>query len=391
VHPVTQAERLASFGAARDEVEELGAYLRNDFDLAALGPDTVLPLPDEPFVATWQRWAEEARERGAVAVLAEHLPQLSFPIAAGMSESAAYRAATRRGVPPAALPEATGLPLARPELVSLELYASPAGRIPVVVARGRAEFTALVRALARKNEPAPVPDSQGALIVSGYTNWTRLGDLRRSWEALDPAARETAAWDEELARLRPHRDLYQDRFVLLSDGPYSGVPAADLGLEDDAWRRTSLVIRRDHECAHYFTRRLFGSMRNHVLDELIADWAGLVAARGRFRADWFRRFLGIEDLAHYRNGARLDLYRGDPPLSDGAFSVLQRLVAAAAETLERFDRRQPEDPRSLSERALTIAALASLSLDRLAGADGDDLLERTLVELRDRLGWTLSL
>ena len=48
-------------------------------------------------------------------------------------------------------------------------------------------------------------------------------------------------------------------------------------------------------------------------------WAGLAAAVGRFRADWFRRFLGIEDDAHYRTGARLDLYRGAPPLSDGAF------------------------------------------------------------------------
>ncbi len=390
MHPATQAERLAGFGATPEEAEELAAYLRNDFDLAALGPETVLPLPDEPFVAVWEEWVEEARARGAVAVLREHLPQLAFPVAAGMSESAAYQAATRRGVPPAELPEATGLPLARPELVFLELYPSPAGRIPVVVARGREEFVALVRALARKNEPSPVPDAQGAVIVSGYNNWARLGALRRSWAALDPAVRETATWSEEMARLKPRRELYQDRFILLSDGPYSGVPAADLGLEEDDWRRTSLAIRRDHECAHYFTRRLFGSMRNHVLDELIADWAGLTAALGRFRADWFRRFLGIDDDAHYRTGARLDLYRGEPPLADGAFRVLQRLVAAAAENLERFDRLRPREADGLPERALAIAALASLSLDRLAEADGPELLERTLAALRARLAWTDS-
>ena len=88
------------------------------------------------------------------------------------------------------------------------------------------------------------------------------------------------------------------------------MPAADLGLAEAEWREMSLVIRREHECAHYFTRRLFGSMRNNLLDELIADYAGLVAATGRFRADWFLRFIGLEEFPRYRPGGRLDLYRG---------------------------------------------------------------------------------
>ena len=40
-----------------------------------------------------------------------------------------------------------------------------------------------------------------------------------------------------MARIVPYRELYQDRFILLSDGPYSAVPAADLGLDDAEWRR----------------------------------------------------------------------------------------------------------------------------------------------------------
>ncbi len=373
------AEHLALLGASPEEVRELLAYNENVFDLGALGPETRFPLPDEPFVAFWEERVRESRLRGpgnAFAVLREHLPQLAFPIRQGISETEPYRAATRRGVPVESIPEAAGLELEHPEAMELEIYESPAGRIPLLIARRRPEFTALIQALTKRNEPVPVPDSQGALMVSGYNNWSRVAELRRAWEAQDPSERETATWTEEFQRIQGRRELYQDRFILLSDGPYSAVPAADLGLEDEEWRLLSLAIRRDHECSHYFTRRLFGSMRNNALDELIADWAGLTGAIGRFRAAWFLRFLGLEDYPRFRPGARLEIYRGDPPLSDGAFRVLQRLLVAAAENLERLDARLAEIPRTPAGRALAIASLASLRLEDLASENAEDLLSR---------------
>lgn len=347
---------------------ELQAYLANPFDLGSLGRDTVFPLPDEPFVEIWERWAAEARERGAFAVLSEHLPQLRFPIQEGISTTEDYRAAVRRGVPASEIPSATGLEIGRPDLIGLEIHESPAGRIPVILARGRHEFAALLRALSRRNEPVPVPDSQGAIMISGYNNWERIREQQRRGEPLD--------------RILASKESYQDRFILLSDGPYSAVPAADLGLEDAEWRRISLEIRRDHECVHYFTRRLFGSMRNNVLDELIADYAGMVAATGSFRAAWFLRFLGLEDSPRYRSGGRLDLYRGDPPLSDGAFHSLHGLIRSAAENLERFGVRG----HTLSERALILSALASLRLDELASTHGAERLEQALEDIRIRVG-----
>jgi hypothetical protein len=365
------------------EGEELRPYLESAFDLRSLEAELRLPLPDEPFVPVWEAWAEEARERGAFEVLRRHLPQLRFPIQAGISETEGYRAATRKGVPPEQIPEAAGLPLERPERIELQIYQSPAGRIPLLIARGREELVALVRALGKRNEPAPVPPSQGALMISGYNNWARLGELRRRWEGLDPSTRETSTWGEELARITPRRELYQDRFILLSDGPYSAVPAADLGLAEEAWRAMSLVIRRDHECAHYFTRRLFGSMRNNLLDELIADYAGIVAATGRFQADWFLRFMGLEDFPRYRPGARLEIYRGD--LSDGAFTVLQGLAHRAAGNLERFDARFPASPagtRSLAENGLLIATLSSLRLDEIASPAAGELLDAAMRRVR---------
>jgi len=379
-------------GAQRDGLDatpqeraEIAAYNENPFDLEPLTSEVRFPLPDEPFVPFWESLAAEARTRGAFAVLREHLPQLRFPVRPGISGTEGYRAATRRGVPPEEIPEATGLAVERPEAIELVIHESPAGRIPLLIARRRAEFVALLQALTRRNEPEPVPAAQGALMVSGYNNWSRIGELRRRWEALPASARETATWNEEFQRLQGRRELYQDRFILLSDGPYSAVPAADLGLEEGEWRAISLALRRDHECAHYLTRRLFGSMRNNLLDELIADYTGMVGATGRFRAAWFLRFVGLEDFPRYRPGGRLDLYRGKPPLSDGAFRVLQSLVKRAAESLERFDAGLPLGPRGPEETALLIAALASLRLEDLAADDAEARLERTVAEIRARL------
>jgi len=360
-----QASVLRAFGASEGEIGELLAYNENVFDIGSLRPETRFPLPDEPFVDFWWPLADAARERGAFAVLRESLPQLSFPIREGISATAGYRAATRNGVPVETLPEATGLDLEEPDAIELVLHPSAAGRIPLLIARSRGVFVTLVQALTKKNEPVPIPASQGALMVSGYNNWSRIRELRRAWEAREATRRETATWSEEFARITPHRELYQDRFILLSDGPYSAVPAADLGLDTAAWKEMSLVIRREHECTHYFTRRLFGSMRNNLLDELIADYAGITAAAGSFRAGWCMRFLS----------ARLDIYRGKPPLSDGAFRVLQALVAAAAESLERFDGQHPA-PSSSREKALRIASLATLRLEELASPDAPDRLEQ---------------
>src|SRR5215216_6612577 len=383
--PGLHVERLAALGASPAEIEELLAYNENVFDLGSLGPETLFPLPDEPFVAFWEAVAEESRTRGAFAVLRERLPQLAFPIREGISRTEGYVAATRRGVPVESIPEATGLELEHPEAIELEIYESPAGCIPLLIARRRTELVALIQALTRKNEPAPVPDAQGALMVSGYNNWSRIGELRRRWEALEPSSRETASWGEEFQRLQPRRELYQDRFILLSDGPYSAVPAADLGLEPEEWREISLAIRRGHECAHYFTRRLFGSMRNNALDELIADYVGITGATGELRAGWFLRFVGLEDFPRYRAGARLDIYRGDPPLSDGAFRVLQRLLVDAAANLERFDRGIPPGIRSPAQTAVTIAALASFRLEELAAPGAEGLIRRAVESLRERL------
>jgi hypothetical protein len=116
-------------------------------------------------------------------------------------------------------------------------------------------------------------------------------------------------------------------------------------------------------------------MRNNLLDELVADYRGIVAAIGCYRADWFLHFMGLESFPAYREGGRLQNYRGEPPLSPGAMKILAALVQAAATHLERFDTQCREQLQSPQQQALMILRLTHLTLEELA-SDGETLGDR---------------
>lgn len=368
-----RAAVLRSHGATSGEVAELLAYTRNRFEQPVNGAIREQPASCEACVAAWERYAAEAERVGAVQCLRRRLVQLRFPVTAGMSESAVYRAATRRGVLRDESLASDGVTFVRPRGVRIFIHPTAAGRVPVVVAEAREDFVSLVRALVHRNEPVRVPESMGACIVAGYNNWDRIAELRARWEREHRGDRSAAAWRLAFSELLPYRERYQDTFILLGSGPYSAVPASALGLGEGEWLEQSAVIRLEHECTHYFTRRALGSMRNSLLDEVIADYMGIVAAAGRYRAEWFLRFMGLESYPRYRRGGRLENYRGEPPLSNGAFTVLRSLVKSAAERLELFDETRASGAWSPAERARVITTLARLGLETLASAEGGAL------------------
>lgn len=352
---------LEAHGAGPAEVDEILRYAESPFRIdpaLAAGP---WPLPDEPFVEAWDRYAEAAASHGAFEELRRRLIQLRFPVEAGISATERYRAATRRGEWPAG--DAGGVRLEEPERLQLIVHPTPAGRIPVLIAGTRGDFVTLVRALARRNEPETIPDAMGACILGGFNNWDRIRTLRAAWESEHPGG----GWPARFREIVPQKALYQDTLILLSRGPYSAVPASSVGVPETVWEELSLRIRLEHECAHYFTRRIFGSMRNALHDELIADFAGIVAAAGRFRADWFLRFMGVERFPEFRAGGRLEGYRGAPPLSDAAFTVLQGVVCSAARALEALSASLVAGWEDLPSRARALTVLASLPLEELAG------------------------
>ncbi|MBR0287363.1 MAG: hypothetical protein IJQ82_00120, partial [Selenomonadaceae bacterium] len=89
--------------------------------------------------------------------------------------------------------------------------------------------------------------------------------------------------------------------------PYSNIDAENLSLTEQDWLEKSHAIRLRHESAHYETLRLFGGMKNHALDEILADCLGQIAAFGNFDADRQRIFFGLEKGGEKCTG-RLQFY-----------------------------------------------------------------------------------
>lgn len=359
---------LLDLGSSPAAAEELLAYNENVFQSVSGGG-----VPgDEPFVDAWRRYAREAAHSSAFECLRQRLIQLRFPVRSGISATDAYQKATRRGEIPRDGFVEGGLTLADGAALRIEIHEAAAGRIPLLVTTCRQDFGSLVRALTRKNEPDLVPDSMGACMVAGYNNWDRIRAYRERWGGPD------ALWPDKFKRLSVQKELFQDRFILLSDGPYSAVASEDLGLTEEMWRHYSLIIRREHECAHYYTRRILGSMRNNILDEIIADYMGILEVEGRFRADWFLRFMGLERFPYYRAGGRLENYVDG--LSEESFHILGKLVVRAALNLERFGPGFESVPASASERTRILELLTSLTLEEMASAGFPGVMKSTVAE-----------
>ncbi len=87
--------------------------------------------------------------------------------------------------------------------------------------------------------------------------------------------------------------IYRHRVILLNAAPYSNISADKMGLSVEEWLKKSYQIRLRHESAHYETLRLLGGMKNHALDEILADCLGQMAAFGEFSANRQRIFFGL--------------------------------------------------------------------------------------------------
>lgn len=356
-----RSQVLASYGANNRETAELLAYNHNVFDLGRIEDCAGDSLPDRPHLSLWRESLKAGKITGMFQALRSILVQLQFPIQSGISQTKLYRDVTLKGQTNASM-DIRSLKLREPDKLQLIIHPSRAGAIPVLLPGNRADFVALVRALTKKNEPEPVPDSMGACMVANYNNWGLIERYRQRWLAQHSDRGSAIDWQVEFSRLIPQKQLYQDHFIILSDGFYSSLTPKSMNLSESEWRRLSLIIRLEHECTHYFTHQVLGSMRNNLLDELIADYQGIVSAIGYYRADWFLRFMGLESFPNYRPGGRFENYLGKPPLSETAVKILQRLVVAAAQNLEHFDRHYLK----AVPRHLVLLALACLTLEELA-------------------------
>lgn len=150
-------------------------------------------------------------------------------------------------------------PFKKPDNLQIHLAFTDGGRIPVISTGCHDDLCSM------------------EALVNGHSD---IEELPLTVNALTIEARA--------ARLQHHR------VILLGNAPYSNVPASALGLDEDDWLNRSTALRLAHECAHYETLRLLGSMKNHALDEIAADTMGQLAAFGNFSAQRQRLFFGLE-------------------------------------------------------------------------------------------------
>jgi hypothetical protein len=105
-------------------------------------------------------------------------------------------------------------------------------------------------------------------------------------------------------------------------------------------------------------------LQHNVLEEILADLAGLLEVYGSYRADLALRFLGLEDPGRYRPGGRLENYC--PGLSAEAFAVEQELARAAVRNLARGIEADPARIASPVDRARFLGLAACRSLEEWA-------------------------
>lgn len=294
-------------------------------------------------------------------LLPQFYPALTFPIQPHISQTLDYRLGMRQGH----LPFKPFQLLEKIDQLQFFLHPTVIGTIPVFVTPHRPDFVRLVQGLLHKNEPHPIPDSMGAAFISGLNNWGRVRHYRANWAKSHPHPTEEA-WQAEFKQLIPHKEQYQDQLILAWQGAYSNLPAGALGLQPAVWLDLSLKIRLEHESAHLLTKRAFGVIRRHLHDELLADYAGITAALGFYRADWFLHFLGLEQYPTYRPGGRLENYLDPLFLTEPYFSEITATIVAAAYELEQFDQTLTPAQRTPNGRAQLLLTLAQLSLAQIA-------------------------
>lgn len=355
--------------------KELPVLQENFFNQEGVLPWERIPPQDELFIGAWEEYVKEAASNGGFAVLRERLLQLQFPVQDGISFTEAYRRATLKGLDVGSKREVTGTLLEAPAEVKLELYQTWAGKIPIIFTSNRADFVTLVRVLAHKNEPVSIPPSMGACLVKGFNNWDRIKKYRAEWERkVGGSFNQDILWNLEFQRIKSSRQLYQERFLILTDNEYSNVPAEMLGLMKVQWRHLSYIIRREHEATHYYTLRFMGSAKNHLLDEFIADYMGIVAACGQYKAQWFLCFLGLENSPTFRPEGRLANYLQATSLSEEAFALLIQYIVKAAVNVESFSNKYGARIYSAEGRYRMLLAMSKLNLTMLASEDAEGIL-----------------
>ena len=245
---------LTNLSGSEYFVNELDTYLTN-----RLAQKLSAGNYDDSFLSQWHEWLDELPILGAAGLLNKYI--------------------TRK----------RPVTFSEPESITVEIYDSFAGRIPIVVFGNASDFEAFIVNLVYRGERPSNISQMGASFIFGRTQ----------------------------------------RFLTLSRKFYSNTSPEYVGLTPEEWREKSMLIRREHELTHYYTKTFYGSASNNLHDELIADFIGMYSAFGRYSAKLFRHFMGLDG-----SEGRLSLYTSG--LSPESRRAVAEIACECSDALEAW-------------------------------------------------------
>ena len=181
---------------------------------------------------------------------------------------------------------------------------TPAGPVEVLFLKKRADFETFLQIIGHKSQPDPIARTVGAITYRGLADWKAVADTRERY-----VAGGGEDWGSEFARLAKVPGAFRAEIIVISEGPYSNVPAEDTPYGEDEWLPISREIRLYHECAHVVCRRTMPDDILPVWDEITADVTGLLFATGRYDTQLAACFLGVGGSGF--TGGRLSEYLDD--------------------------------------------------------------------------------
>ena len=258
--------------------------------------------------------------KGTIQSLARRFPQLYVAPAEGATE--AHRAAAGRGI----APQGADLShFAGSEGDELREVDTPAGPVEVLFLKKRADFETFLQVVGHRAEPVPIARAVGAITYRGLADWGKVASACE--EYLSAGGTD---WPTEFARLAHVPGAFRTELVVISEGPYSNVPASETPYDKDTWLRVSREVRLHHECAHVVCRRLRPDDILPVWDEVTADVCGLLCACGAYDASLACRFLGVSKTGY--DGGRLAEY-----LDEGQLAAIDGVAAEVHDVVLRLE------------------------------------------------------
>ena len=269
-----------------------------------------------------------ARGGEALAVLAKRFPQLYVAPAEGAQT--AHRLAAGRGIAPAGADLGHFVTSPEDELREVD---TPAGPVEVVFMHNRSDFETFLQIVGHRAEPVPIARTVGAITYRGIADWGKVAAAHAAYVAAGGDD-----WPNEFARLarQPGAEI-----VVISEGPYSNVPANQTPYDEERWLCISREIRLHHECAHVVCRRTMPDDVLPVWDEVTADVVGLLCAIGRYDAALAARFLGVAPDGYA--GGRLAEYLSDEQ-AQRIDEVAAEVFAACAKIEQACGQTQASEP-----------------------------------------------